>query len=169
MLTLLNESLEICHNTENYQLMVFNYLNKAQFYVEVGDSRNATEFCTRALEIITYLKTPVGLAKASQLYATIFTNYHQFKIAAQFYEESLMLYQEFKIPLGFANCCSEYAEMLAGQEKINEAIKHFKMAQDIFEELELFNYAEELEQTLTSPQFSTKVKSVQEILIPASA
>jgi len=168
-LTYLNESLELCEQRKNYHLKTFVNLNKALFYLEVGDSRDAAKCCMNALETINLHKRTFGLAKASRIYGSIFKNYHQYKIASYFFEESLSLYQKFEIPLGFANCSSEYAEMLVEMNEIEKAAKHFKMAQEILEDLELFQYSDEIEQTLASPQFTPVYATVSKEEVPAPA
>ncbi len=164
-LTNLNESIEICEKVENYHLLNFINLNKAHFYLEVGDPRNAAKFCSKAIEIMTISKKTIGLAKACRIYGSIFKNYDQYDIATQFYEESLKLYKEFEIPLGFANCCSEYGELLLDTDKVSDAVKHFNIAMDIYKELELYDCAEKLEETLNSPKFAAKLETVPEPII----
>jgi len=150
----LNESLEIAPKIENYQLMSFINFNKAIFYLEVGDSRNAAKCCTSGLEIACQLENPVGFAKASRIFGTIFRNYGQYDISSRFYEESIRFYQECQIPLGLANCCAEYAEMLIEYEKIDESAKYFEKAINIYEQLDLYEYLEEMKLSLNLSKHS---------------
>ena len=159
-LTGFNECLDMGSKIKNLELLVFINLNKAQFYLAVGDPRNAAHFCLNGLEISILNNYKIGLAKVCRIYGNIFKNYYQYKIADKFFSESIWLYEKMQIPLGLANCCSDYAEMLVDIDQIDQAIEYYKMAQEIYYDLELSQYVDKLQKTINSPQFSIIAEAV---------
>ncbi len=155
-LTLLNECVELCTRYGDNQLLAYIYLNKAIFYLHVGDYRHAAQFCSEGLKQLIQIKNPVGLAKVAVIYGHIFRNYKQYNIALEWYEESIRLYQDFEIPLGLANSCQEYAEMLSEMGELDQAIKHMEMAKDILDSLELTNKANEVEKDVEKLYYSRR-------------
>ncbi len=141
------KALEMCHDSGNLPLMAFVYLNKGEFYAEVGDYVMATNACGRALEILVRLKNPIGIAKTNGLLGRIFWKSGDYKIAKAFYQESLQLYQDFWIPLGLANTYQEFGEMLEEEGKIDEAKEIYGRANEIYRKLDI---EEEMEESLSS-------------------
>jgi len=153
-LNYLNECVDLCNTYGDYQLLAYVHLNKAIFYLHVGDYRHAAQFCSEGLKRLIQLKNPIGLAKVAVIYGHIFRNYRQYNIALEWYEESIRLYQDFEIPLGLANSCQEYAEMLSEMGEMEQAIKHMAMAKDVLESLDLTVKSSEVEKEMEQMEFS---------------
>jgi tetratricopeptide (TPR) repeat protein len=118
-----DKALQICQNHGYSPTMAFVYLNKAEFYIKVGDFPMAVNNCGHALEILVHLKSPVGIAKSSNLLARVFWDIGEEKKADYFFRESISLYREFDIPLGYINCSLEYAQFLSEIDKMVAANK----------------------------------------------
>ena len=155
-LNCLNECVDLCNQYGDYQLLAYVNLNKAIFYLHVGDYRHAAQFCSEGLKRLIQLKNPIGLAKVAVIYGHIFRNYRQYNIALEWYEESIRLYQDFEIPLGLANSCQEYAEMLSEMGELDQAIKHMEMSRDILISLDLTMKANEVAKEIEQLQYSHK-------------
>ncbi|MFZ5517528.1 MAG: tetratricopeptide repeat protein [Candidatus Zhuqueibacterota bacterium] len=153
-LNYLNECVDLCNTYGDYQLLAYVNLNKAIFYLHVGDYRHAAQFCSEGLKRLIQIKNPIGLAKVAVIYGHIFRNYRQYNIALEWYEESIRFYQDFDIPLGLANSCQEYAEMLSEMGEMDQAIKHMVMAKDVLVSLELTMKSIELEKEIEQMEYS---------------
>ena len=79
--------------------------------------------CGRAMEILVHLKSPVGIAKSSNLLARVFWDIGEEQKADYFFRESISLYRQFDIPLGYINCSLEYAQFLSENDKMAAANK----------------------------------------------
>ena len=77
---------QLCQETGYFALLAFIYLNKAEFYCELGDGPMAANICHRALEYIVRLKNPIGIAKINMLFGRIFWKSEEFRSAAEFYK-----------------------------------------------------------------------------------
>lgn len=161
-LNYLNECVELCNKYGDNQLLAFVNLNKAIFYLHVGDYRHAAQFCSEGLKQLIQIQNPIGLAKVAVIYGHIFRNYKQYNIALEWYEESIQLYQDFDIPLGLANSCQEYAEMLFEMGELDQSIKHMEMAKDILDSLELTNKAHEVEKEIDQLEYSRRYSKKEE-------
>jgi tetratricopeptide (TPR) repeat protein len=107
-----DKALQLCQEVGYFPLLPFVYLNKTEYYCEEQDFPMAANTCGRAMENLTRLRNPIGIAKTTMLFGRIFWKSGDLAISQQFYEESIRLYQVFDIPFGLANCSLEFAEML---------------------------------------------------------
>jgi hypothetical protein len=69
------------------------------------------------------MKSPVGIAKSSNLLGRIFWEIGELDKADLFFKESIGFYREFDIPLGYVNCSLEYAQFLSETGKPDAAKK----------------------------------------------
>lgn len=129
------KSHQLCQETGYFALMAFVYLNKAEYYCELGDGPMAANICHRALEYIVRLKNPIGIAKINMLFGRIFWKSEDLQSAEEFYKTSMSLYQEFSIPLGLANCYREYARMQKESGNAEEVITFNSKADAIYNKL----------------------------------
>ncbi len=129
------KALRLCQDSGNLPSMAFIYLNKTEFYIEVGDYPMAATACGRALEILVRLKNPIGIAKANNLLGRIFWKSDDLETARIFYEESIQFYKEFWVPLGLANCYREFAEMLTEKGNREEVSTMLEQANEIYKNL----------------------------------
>lgn len=131
------KALAICQESGILPLMAFIYLNKGEFYTEVGDFPMAATACGKALEILIRLKNPTGIAKTNNLLGRIFRKSGDPELAKSFYLESIRLYETFGIPLGLANSCEEFATMLEETGEKSEAREMSEKAKKIFSRLDI--------------------------------
>jgi tetratricopeptide (TPR) repeat protein len=118
-----DKALQICQKHGYSPTMAFVYLNKAEFYTKVGDYPMAVTNCGHAMEIMVYLKSPVGIAKSSNLLGRVFWEIGELDKADHFFRESIGFYRDFDIPLGYVNCSLEYAQFLSETDKPEAAKK----------------------------------------------
>jgi tetratricopeptide (TPR) repeat protein len=118
-----DKALQICQKHGYSPTMAFVYLNKSEFYIKIGDYPMAVTNCGHAMEIVVNLKSPVGIAKSSNLLGRIFWEIGELDKAEHFFKESIGFYREFDIPLGYVNCSLEYAQFLTEIDKLDAAKK----------------------------------------------
>jgi len=128
---------QLCQETGYFALLAFIYLNKAEYYCELGDGPMAANICHRALEYIVRLKNPIGIAKINMLFGRIFWKSEELRSAEEFYKTSMNLYEKFSIPLGLANCYREYAQMQKESGNAEEASKFNAKADVIYNKLSM--------------------------------
>ena len=121
-----DKAFQICKMNGYSPTMAFIYLNKAEFYIELGDYPMAVTNCGHAMEIMVHLKSPVGIAKSSNLLGRIFWEIGEWSKAENFFKESISFYREFDIPLGYVNCSLEYAQFLTEIDKTDDAKRILK-------------------------------------------
>ena len=121
-----DKAFQICKMNGYSPTMAFVYLNKAEFYIELGDYPMAVTNCGHAMEIMVHLKSPVGIAKSSNLLGRIFWEIGEWSKAENFFKESISFYREFDIPLGYVNCSLEYAQFLTEIDKTDVAKRILK-------------------------------------------
>ncbi|MBN2012407.1 tetratricopeptide repeat protein [candidate division KSB1 bacterium] len=140
-----NKCIAYCRKIGDVEMLAYVNLNKADFYLKVGDPRNAAKYCTEALENIISGNLVLVLAKACSLLSRIFKLFHQDEIAKQLFTETMTIYQNLNLPLGLANCCSDYTDILIQTEHYDEAMECYQMARQIYLELKLDHYADSLD------------------------
>ena len=131
------KSHQLCQETGYFALLAFIYLNKAEYYCELGDGPMAANICHRALEYIVRLKNPIGIAKINMLFGRILWKSQDLKLAEEFYKTSMNMYEEFSIPLGLANCYREYAQMQKESGNVEESSKFNSKADAIYSKLSM--------------------------------
>lgn len=131
------KSHQLCLEIGYFPLLAFVYLNKAEFYIEIGDLPMASITCARALEYLVRLKNPISLAKTNMMFGRIFGRSGEHQSAKAFYKESIRLYKEFGIPLGVANCSREFAQMLEETGNAEESSRFYSKAQQIYNKLNM--------------------------------
>lgn len=138
-----DKALKTCQEIGYFPLLSFVYLNKTEYYCEAGDYAMAANTCARALENLTRLKNPIGIAKTTLLFGRIFWKSGDVQTARKFYNESIRLYKSFDIPFGLANCYLEFSEMLASCDLAEESEKFGSQAQVILDRLRKENASDE--------------------------
>jgi len=156
------KSHQLCQETGYFALLAFIYLNKAEFYCELGDGPMAANICHRALEYIVRLKNPIGIAKINMLFGRIFWKSKEFRSAAEFYKTSMNLYEEFSIPLGLANCYREYSHMQKESGNAEEASKFNSKADAIYSKLSM-EIGDDQTQKMSGNNSNTHINGPQEI------
>ncbi len=158
------KSHQLCQETGYFALLAFVYLNKAEFYCELGDGPMAANICHRALEYIVRLKNPIGIAKINMLFGRIFWKSEEFRSAAEFYKTSMNLYEEFSIPLGLANCYREYAHMQKESGNAEEASKFNSKADAIYSKLGM-EIGDGQTEKMSGTNSNTNINEPQEISV----
>jgi serine/threonine protein kinase/lipoprotein NlpI len=125
---------EIARQLGETRLLAFVYMNRAELKSS-SEPERARELCGEALSIMRQTDDRPGLAEVYRVYGLVYTSLGEWKLAEQFFENSISIYEENNNKVGIAKVYQHMSEMFRRRGMQSEALSFKRQAQELLREL----------------------------------
>jgi len=145
-----SHALEIEEKVENKRGMQIQFSNLGLNHIELGDLQKAEYYFTKSLNISQILDDHKGESHQYKNFASLFLKKNEYNNALIEVDKALKIDKATKNRFGEAGCFRLKSEVLKGLNKKEESVLSLQTARDIYSELGLKKYVDEINEEINN-------------------
>lgn len=143
-----------CHQHDFFLPLAHIWLNKARIFSLKQHQFEALQLVEAGSQTFINIENLPGIASACQIFGNILFALNLPGLSHLFLETGIEIFQDYELQLETAQCCENYAHLLASNRDLLTANKHTEMAESIFHQINLDYHPDEaLMQVMTNSGF----------------